>query len=185
MEGEYRSTNHLPKAKRAKLALTLLVFLLFLTVAIVIYYRMANQESILNNNNSQSSSDQSNKKNFDSKDATPTSSTVDNVDTTTPATITTPAKTTTSPVDDHDAYYYYNLGEREFGLKNYSGAIDNYNLAIAKDPKQESYYSRKAEAQVYLNQRDQAIATVEAGLVQIPNSQLLINKLDILKTIVK
>jgi len=115
--------------------------------------------------------------NFDNK------TTTDSETTNSSATIVAPSSNPST--ESSDPNYYYNLGLKSTAEKNYSDAISNFSKAIGLNPKVPDYYSKKAEAEVLSNKKDQAIETVNSGLVANPNNILLQNKLDILKSIVK
>jgi len=86
---------------------------------------------------------------------------------------------------DHNADYYYNQGLVYTSQKQYDKAIESFAQAIAKNSKEPDYYSKKAEAEVLAGKKQDAIATVQAGLVANPGDPNLQNKLNILQTIVK
>ncbi|MCX6812214.1 MAG: tetratricopeptide repeat protein [Candidatus Berkelbacteria bacterium] len=65
--------------------------------------------------------------------------------------------------------------------KNYNQAISNLTEAIKENPDNPSYYSVKSEAEVLAGKKDDAIATLEAGLKINPDNEVLNSKLDVLQ----
>jgi tetratricopeptide (TPR) repeat protein len=65
--------------------------------------------------------------------------------------------------------------------KDYSSAVDNYNKAIELDPTNSQAYAQKSEAEYASGDKTAAIETVQEGLIQDPDNELLKSKLDVLK----
>ena len=74
----------------------------------------------------------------------------------------------------------YAQGIKSLENKDYQGAIDFLAQAISENPNVISYYSLKSEAEVLADQKEQAKATLEAGLKIDSQSELLRSKLDVL-----
>lgn len=81
-----------------------------------------------------------------------------------------------------DATNYYNIGVRYLAANDYQRAIDFFNLALASDTTmiQKSdgllyTYQGKAYAFIQLTQYDDAIGTIDEGLVIYPKDPLLWN----------
>ncbi len=64
--------------------------------------------------------------------------------------------------------------------KDYQQATDYLNQAIAENPNVVSYYSLKSEAEVLADKKNDAKATLEAGLKIDSESEILHSKLDVL-----
>jgi len=69
---------------------------------------------------------------------------------------------------------------KDFENKNYQEAINKLNQAIAINPNNTSYYSLKSEAEYLVGKKEDAKATLEAGIKIDPNNELLNSKLDVL-----
>ncbi|MFA4995815.1 MAG: tetratricopeptide repeat protein [Patescibacteria group bacterium] len=151
------------------------IFLILLAIAVisvlVIYFPMKNKvkapissgDSTLESQSNSNSSTQ-----FDAKSE-----------------VNDPNQNISKPASSNSAENYYNEGLKDIANKDYSEAIFNFSKAIELDPKQENYYSKKAEAQVLAGDKNGAIATVQTGLKALPDDQLLLNKLDIINATVK
>jgi len=74
----------------------------------------------------------------------------------------------------------YASGIRSLDVKDYQSAIDSLAQAIAKNPNNTSYYSLKSEAEYLAGKKEDAKATLEAGLKIDPSNELLNSKLDVL-----
>ena len=72
----------------------------------------------------------------------------------------------------------YVKGINSLEAKKYDEAIDYFRQAISENPNVISYYSLKSEAEVLANKKDDAKATLEAGLKIDPDNELLNSKLD-------
>ena len=64
--------------------------------------------------------------------------------------------------------------------QKWADAVIDFQQAISLDQKQPNYYNRKSQAEYNLGKKDQAIKTLEEGLINIPDSDLLKSRLDIL-----
>jgi len=69
----------------------------------------------------------------------------------------------------------------DFENKNYTETIGKLDQAIIINPKNSSYYSLKSEAQILLKQTEEAKKTLEAGVKENPDSEILNSKLDTLE----
>jgi tetratricopeptide (TPR) repeat protein len=76
---------------------------------------------------------------------------------------------------------YFTEGQNFMSEGKWSDAINSFDQAITLDDKNPDYYNRKSQAQYNLNQKQEAIDTINAGLVTNPNSDLLKSRLDILE----
>jgi tetratricopeptide (TPR) repeat protein len=76
---------------------------------------------------------------------------------------------------------YYNDAQNYMTAQNWSSAISSFDQAIALNQKEPNYYNRKAQAQYNLGQKDQSIATLEVGIENNPNSDLLKSRLDVMQ----
>jgi len=76
---------------------------------------------------------------------------------------------------------FYVAAVKDFENKNYQEAINKLNQAIAANPNNSSYYSLKSEAEILLNQLEEAKKTLEAGITANPDSEILNSKLDTLE----
>jgi tetratricopeptide (TPR) repeat protein len=76
---------------------------------------------------------------------------------------------------------YNQNGSKELGNQQYQQAIENFSKAIELDPKNANNYARKSEAEYNLGLKQDAIITVEDGLKQNPDNELLKAKLDLLQ----
>lgn len=173
------------------------VFVLLLTALLVIlYYHYFKKDTSDTNTSNQVNTDNTNitgNGGFDSKDsgAVAGPDQPPNSDTSGTSSQTTDGNTDNSdngdsnPTTTTDPYVYYNQGLVKINSKEYQAAIAFFDQAIGINKQISDFYSKKAEAQVSLGQKADAIATVEAGLAALPGNELLQNKLDIIKATVK
>lgn len=75
---------------------------------------------------------------------------------------------------------FYAHGVKNFENKNYEQAISDLGVAISVNPKVAVYYVLKSEAEFLAGKKDDAKATLEAGLKVDPNNELLNSKKDVL-----
>lgn len=75
---------------------------------------------------------------------------------------------------------FYALGVKDFENKEYEKAVSDLKEAIAVNPSVINYYTLKSEAEILLGRKDDAKATLEAGLKIDPDNELLNSKLDVL-----
>jgi tetratricopeptide (TPR) repeat protein len=76
---------------------------------------------------------------------------------------------------------YFDKGLTNFNAMQFQAAIDNFTQAIKINPGDDAYYSKKAQAEMNLGNKQAAIDTLSAGLTAIPNSDLLKNQIDTLQ----
>lgn len=76
---------------------------------------------------------------------------------------------------------FYQSGLEEMNAQSYQKAVDQFAEGIKIDPKQPLYYSRKAQAEYNLGQKEQAIKTLQEGLAENPGNDLLTSRLDVLE----
>lgn len=74
----------------------------------------------------------------------------------------------------------YAQGIKSLDTKDYDSAIRYFSQAISLNPDNTSYYSLKSEAEILAGKKDDAKATLEAGLKIDPDNELLNSKLDVL-----
>jgi len=98
-------------------------------------------------------------------------------------TASTPAQesTSTAATTPESADDYYQAGVKKFNAKDYSGAIKDIEQAISLNSKVPDYYNKKSQAEYNLGQKGQALVTVQEGLKNNPDSDLLKSRLDILQ----
>jgi len=75
---------------------------------------------------------------------------------------------------------FYAHGIKNFENKSYDQAISDFEIAISINPKVAVYYSLKSEAEFLAGKKDDARATLEAGIENIPGNDVLNSKLDVL-----
>ncbi|OIN89156.1 hypothetical protein AUJ40_02230 [Candidatus Berkelbacteria bacterium CG1_02_42_45] len=73
---------------------------------------------------------------------------------------------------------FYALGVKDFENKEYEKTVSDLAQAIASNPSVINYYTLKSEAEVLLGRKDDAKATLEAGLKIDPDNELLNSKLN-------
>jgi len=73
---------------------------------------------------------------------------------------------------------FYALGVKDFENKEYEKTVSDLAQAIASNPSVINYYTLKSEAEVLLGRKDDAKATLEAGLRIDPDNELLNSKLN-------
>jgi len=73
---------------------------------------------------------------------------------------------------------FYALGVKDFENKEYEKTVSDLAQAIASNPSVITYYTLKSEAEVLLGRKDDAKATLEAGLKIDPDNELLNSKLN-------
>lgn len=76
---------------------------------------------------------------------------------------------------------YYSSGQQFMTKSEWEKSIISFEEAIKLDNKNPNYYSRKSQAEYNLGQKDQAIATLNEGLKNNPESDLLKSRLDVLQ----
>lgn len=153
------------------LAIAVIIFCIWLPIQNKTKAPDSNQN--VNTNNSNGSFDQKDNSNINtnSADNTDQKDTNQNQNTNTRPTL--------------NASDYYNQGLVYTSQKQYEAAINSFTKAIEINPKEPDYYNKKAEAEVLVDRKQDAINTIKAGLVQNPNDTNLQNKLNILETVVQ
>ena len=73
---------------------------------------------------------------------------------------------------------FYALGVKDFENKEYEKTVSDLAQAIASNPSVINYYTLKSEAEVLLGRKDDAKATLKAGLKIDPDNELLNSKLN-------
>lgn len=76
---------------------------------------------------------------------------------------------------------YSETAKEALDAKNYPVAVDNYGKAIATNPTDTENYAGKSTAEYAAGEKEAAINTIQEGLKQDPNNELLKAKLDVLE----
>lgn len=75
----------------------------------------------------------------------------------------------------------FDAGIEKLNNKDYTGAAEEFEKAIVENPSNIDNYTKKSEAEYQAGDKEEAIATVEEGLAQDPENELLKSKLDVLQ----
>jgi tetratricopeptide (TPR) repeat protein len=156
----------------------IIVAIVIVLIAGAITYRLVAKKNTETTPTSTSQSDT--QTNQDSNQSPPVANNFDNKgESTTPTTVPTPDQNSSDP------YSFYDAGVTALNSKNYQTAISYFDKALAIRQDDANFYIKKSEAQVSLDQKQQAIDTINKGLTVLPNNELLLNQLDILNNVVK
>lgn len=100
-----------------------------------------------------------------------------------PSTLSKPSlsQSAASPSPTTQAKESFQKGIEQFSQKDYQQSVEHFSDAIEASPENPDYYAYKSSAQYNLGQKDEAIATVQEGLQNNPDNELLKSKLDVLQ----
>ncbi|MDR1061610.1 MAG: tetratricopeptide repeat protein, partial [Clostridiales bacterium] len=85
------------------------------------------------------------------------------------------------PISAMTAAELLDLGEKRLLDMNYEMAIVYFDRLIEVEPKNARAYAGLAEVYIALGREDEAVAVLEQGLVQVPNSPALLAQLEALR----